>query len=86
VAAQDLPGFGELRLPREIGRVPEIEHHWRMEKEARASLDLLSEFRFKRRVAQVMRAYYHDGKDRALHEIARHPKTDPTLRELRDPG
>ncbi len=53
----------------------QIEHHRRVQKKPRAAADLLGEVLLEGRVSQQPGAHHHDGEDRALHEIARHPRT-----------
>ena len=77
MAAQDVPRLDKFRLLREFRHALEVEHHRRITEKARAAPDLLGEVALERGVTQQPRADYHDGEDRALHEIARHPRTDP---------
>ena len=75
MAAQHLLGFGKLGCGRESAGVPEVEHHRRVQKKPRAAADLFGEVLLEGGVSQQPGAHHHDGKERALHEIARHPRT-----------
>ncbi len=80
VAAQDVAGLGKLRRLEKVGRVAQVEHDRRVQKKARAAPDLLRQLGLKGGVAQQPRAHHHDGKNRALNEIARHPRIDAVRR------
>jgi hypothetical protein len=82
LAAQDLPRLGKLRRTSEFGGVLQVEHDRRVEKKPRTAPDLLGELELEGRIAQHARAHHHDGEDRALHEIARHPRTGPAPRSF----
>ena len=56
-------------------RVPQIEHHRRVQKKSGASLHLLGKSALEGGIAQHLRANHHDGEHRALHQTNRHPRT-----------
>ena len=83
MAAQDILGLGELGSAGKLSGVLEVEHHRRVQKKPRTAPDLLGEVLLEGRIAQQSGAHHHDGEDRALHEIARHPRTDAACRAAR---
>ena len=74
MATQHLPRRDEFQFVRKLCRSPQVENHRGIKKKARTSPYLLTELEFERRIAQSAGAHHHDGEERALHEITRHPK------------
>jgi len=52
-------------------------------KKARTAPDLLGEVLLEGGVTQQSGAHHHNGEYRALHEIARHPRTDAACRAVK---
>ena len=76
MAAEHLLRLDQSSGTRESVGILEVEHYWRIQKKARAAPDLLGEVLLEGGVTQQSGAHHHDGEYRALHEIARHPRTD----------
>ena len=66
----------------ELGHLLQVEHHRRVQEKSRTALDLLGELVLEGGIAQHARAHHHHGEDRALHQIARHPRTDTADKTL----
>ena len=86
MTAQDLSCLGELRFMGELGRCLQVEHHRCVEKKPRTASDLLGKLGLEGGISQHARAHHHDGEDRALHQITRHPRTDTANKAYSVPG